>query len=137
MNEDTKMILAEMKAMEDRLNARMDSMDAKMDKGFADVRSEMNTLSGRMDSLDAKMDKGFADIRNEMTNIIAEVCDAVSITVKATEDRLSERIDALAAAGIPVEFHHYPTLGHGFGLGIGTEAEGWLEEAVAFWEAQM
>ena len=50
-----------------------------------------------MDSLDAKMDKGFADIRNEMTNIIAEVCDAVSITVKATEDRLSERIDALAA----------------------------------------
>ena len=97
MNEDTKMILAEMKAMEDRLNARMDSMDAKMDKGFADVRSEMNTLNGRMDSLDAKMDKGFADIRNEMTNIIAEVCDAVSLTVKATEDRLSERIDALAA----------------------------------------
>ena len=97
MNEDTKMILAEMKAMEDRLNARMDSMD----KGFADVRAEMNAmedrLNGRMDSLDAKMDKGFTDIRNEMTNIIAEVCDAVSITVKATEDRLSERIDALAA----------------------------------------
>mgnify|MGYP000554900288 CR=1 FL=1 len=50
---------------------------------------------------------------------------------------MQRRIDALAAAGIPVEFHHYPTLGHGFGLGIGTEAEGWLEEAVAFWEAQM
>ena len=97
MNEDTKMILAEIQ----KLNARMDSMDAKMDKGFADVRSEMNAmedrLNGRMDSLDAKMDKGFADVRNEMTNIIAEVCDAVSITVKATEDRLSERIDALAA----------------------------------------
>lgn len=50
---------------------------------------------------------------------------------------MQRRIDALAAAGILVEFHHYPTLGHGFGLGIGTEAEGWLEEAVAFWEAQM
>lgn len=50
---------------------------------------------------------------------------------------MQRRIDALAAADIPVEFHHYPTLGHGFGLGIGTEAEGWLEEAVAFWEAQM
>lgn len=55
----------------------------------------------------------------------------------ASRTGVQRRIDALAAAGIPVEFHHYPTLGHGFGLGIGTEAEGWLEEAVAFWEAQM
>ena len=25
-------------------------------------------------------------------------------------------------------------LRHGFGLGIGTEAEGWINDAVAFWE---
>jgi acetyl esterase/lipase len=44
------------------------------------------------------------------------------------------RIDALAAAGIDTEFHHYPDLGHGFGLGLGTTAEGWIDDAVAFWE---
>lgn len=25
--------------------------------------------------------------------------------------------------------------GHGFGLGIGTDVEGWVEEAAQFWEA--
>ena len=30
-----------------------------------------------------------------------------------------------------------PGLGHGFGLGTGTVAEGWLDQAAAFWEAQM
>ena len=39
--------------------------------------------------------------------------------------------------GIPTEFHHYPGLPHGFGLGTGTVAEGWLDEAAQFWEAQM
>ena len=47
---------------------------------------------------------------------------------------MQRRIDALAAAGIDTEFHVYPDLGHGFGLGIGTSAEGWLDDAVAFWE---
>ena len=35
------------------------------------------------------------------------------------------------------KFHHYPGLGHGFGLGIETPAEGWIDSAVAFWEKQM
>ena len=38
---------------------------------------------------------------------------------------------------IPTEFHSYEGLGHGFGLGTGTVAEGWINDAVAFWEAQM
>ena len=50
---------------------------------------------------------------------------------------MQRRIEALDVLGIPTEFHHYPGLPHGFGLGTGTVAEGWLEEAVAFWEAQM
>ena len=50
---------------------------------------------------------------------------------------MQSRLDALDALGIPTEFHHYPGLPHGFGLGTGTAAEGWLEEAVAFWQAQM
>lgn len=50
---------------------------------------------------------------------------------------MEARQNALAALGIETEFHHYPGLGHGFGLGTGTVAEGWLDEAVAFWQKQI
>ena len=50
---------------------------------------------------------------------------------------MKRRLDAMSRLGIPTEFHHYPGLSHGFGLGTGTVAEGWLDEAVAFWEKQM
>ena len=50
---------------------------------------------------------------------------------------MERRIAALDASGIPTEFHHYPGLRHGFGLGTGTAAEGWIDQAAAFWEAQM
>ena len=49
---------------------------------------------------------------------------------------MERRLQALQDLGIPTEFHHYPGLPHGFGLGTGTVAEGWLDEAAAFWEAQ-
>ena len=39
--------------------------------------------------------------------------------------------------GIATEFHVYSGLGHGFGLGTGTSAEGWINDAVSFWEKQM
>lgn len=47
---------------------------------------------------------------------------------------MRQRIDGLSAAGTDTEFHHYPNLGHGFGLGIGTSAEGWVDGATAFWQ---
>lgn len=50
---------------------------------------------------------------------------------------MQRRIEALDALGIPTEFYHYPGLSHGFGIGTGTVAEGWLDQAVAFWQAQM
>lgn len=50
---------------------------------------------------------------------------------------MQRRIEALDSFGIDTEFHVYPNLGHGFGLGIGTSAEGWIEDAIAFWETQM
>lgn len=48
---------------------------------------------------------------------------------------MQRRLEAMSALGIPTEFHHYPGLTHGFGLGTGTAAEGWINEAIAFWEA--
>ena len=50
---------------------------------------------------------------------------------------MERRLQAMSALGIPTEFHHYPGLRHGFGLGTGTVAEGWLDQAVSFWEEQM
>ena len=47
------------------------------------------------------------------------------------------RLEAMSAQGIDTEFHCYHGLGHGFGLGTGTAAEGWLDLAVRFWERQM
>lgn len=37
---------------------------------------------------------------------------------------MERRLQALQDLGIPTEFHHYPGLPHGFGLGTGTVAEG-------------
>ena len=50
---------------------------------------------------------------------------------------MERRIDALSGMGVDTEFHHYSGLGHGFGLGSGTNAEGWFDLAVRFWEKQM
>ena len=50
---------------------------------------------------------------------------------------VKKRLETLEQLGIPTEFHSYPGLGHGFGLGLGTVAEGWLDQAVSFWERQL
>lgn len=50
---------------------------------------------------------------------------------------MERRIRAISALGVPTEFHHYPGLGHGFGLGTGTGAEGWINDAIDFWQAQI
>jgi acetyl esterase/lipase len=52
----------------------------------------------------------------------------------ASPAAMERRVDALRRAGTAVEFHRYRDVGHGFGLGIGTSAEGWLEQAIGFWE---
>ena len=50
---------------------------------------------------------------------------------------MERRLEAMSSLGIDTEFHCYPGLGHGFGLGTGTVAEGWIDDAIAFWERQM
>lgn len=49
---------------------------------------------------------------------------------------MKARLDALSALGIDTEFHVYEGLSHGFGLGTGTSAEGWMDDAIAFWSRQ-
>ncbi|MCM1091659.1 MAG: alpha/beta hydrolase [Butyrivibrio sp.] len=50
---------------------------------------------------------------------------------------MQRRLEAMSAFGIETEFHAYEGLRHGFGLGTGTVAEGWINDAVAFWKVQM
>lgn len=50
---------------------------------------------------------------------------------------MKKRVEALRQAGVKVEYHKYKNLGHGFGLGVGTEAEGWIKKAAKFWEDNM
>lgn len=50
---------------------------------------------------------------------------------------MQNRLDRLSAMGIPTEFHVYEGLGHGFGIGTGTVAEGWVNDAINFWKSNM
>lgn len=50
---------------------------------------------------------------------------------------MKQRLDGMSALEIDTEFHSYPGLSHGFGLGTGTVAEGWIDEAIAFWQRQV
>ena len=46
-------------------------------------------------------------------------------------DRL---VDALDQACIPCQYKIVPGVAHGWGIGHGTAAEGWFDEALAFWQ---
>jgi acetyl esterase/lipase len=50
---------------------------------------------------------------------------------------MERRVEALRKSGTRVELHKFKGLGHGFGLGKGTSAEGWIFEAIRFWETSM
>lgn len=61
------------------------------------------------------------------------------ITVAANDgivniNTVERRVENLRNAGVEVEYCRYESAGHGFGLGTGTDAEGWVDLAVRFWE---
>ena len=50
---------------------------------------------------------------------------------------MQDRVDRIKANGTDAEIEIFEGLSHGFGLGEGTIAEGWIDNAVSFWERQM
>nr|WP_321975057.1 alpha/beta hydrolase [uncultured Cohaesibacter sp.] len=50
---------------------------------------------------------------------------------------MERRINAIKENGTDTEIEVFEGLPHGFGLGTGTISEGWLDNAVKFWERQM
>lgn len=77
---------------------------------------------------------GHPDFTKSDPPTFAVVGDRDGIASASTMER---RVNLMQRAGIDVEFHVYRNIGHGFGLGIGTNAEGWLADAVRFWENHM
>jgi acetyl esterase/lipase len=69
--------------------------------------------------------------------------DPPTFVVVSMDDRIvhvptvERRVQAMKDVGIDVEYRTYRSAGHGFGLGIGTDAEGWLEHAVRFWNRHL
>ena len=63
-----------------------------------------------------------------------------TFVVVGEEDRIAppasmeKRIEAVRKSGTTVEYRKYRNVGHGFGLGKGTTAEGWVFEALRFWQ---
>lgn len=55
----------------------------------------------------------------------------------ASPATMQRRVAAVRRAGTDVAYHQYPCVGHGFGVGTGTSAEGWITDAVRFWAKQM
>lgn len=74
---------------------------------------------------------GHTDYVQDDTPTFTMVSDNDSIVDKSNVD---SRVENMRSAGIDVEYEEYRSAGHGFGLGIGTEAEGWVGRAAAFWE---
>jgi acetyl esterase/lipase len=51
----------------------------------------------------------------------------------ANVETVERRVQNLRDAGVEIEYRRYRNAGHGFGLGVGTDAEGWVGHAVEFW----
>lgn len=49
---------------------------------------------------------------------------------------MKARLERMAALGIPTQFHLSQHAGHGFGLGTGSDVQGWEAEALEFWLRQ-
>jgi acetyl esterase/lipase len=66
-------------------------------------------------------------------------CEPTTFIVVGEHDAIAppsvmrKRAENLRKVGAQVEFHRYPGVGHGFGLGTGTSANGWVGEAVDYW----
>ena len=74
---------------------------------------------------------GHSDIARSEPPTFVAVGETDGIAPPAVMER---GVAALQRAGTDVEYHKYRGVGHGFGLGIGTSAEGWIAAALTFWE---
>jgi hypothetical protein len=73
---------------------------------------------------------------HDLPNVPVTTSEGELIGLLVREDA-ERRVAALHKAGTLVEHHEFGDLGHGFGLGTGTSAQGWAADAIRFWERIM
>ena len=73
---------------------------------------------------------GHSDLAATEPSTFVAVGEADGIAPPSVMER---RVAALRRLGTDVEYHKYPGVGHGFGLGVGTSAQGWIAHAIRFW----
>lgn len=110
--------------------------------------ARMATTLGNSDNLnvltsDSNIQQAGAVIMQYTGYNYTSTADAPTYACVGTSDGIANyrtmqnRLELLESYGIPTEFHAYNELPHGFGIGTGTIAEGWIYDAVRFWEEQM
>ena len=72
---------------------------------------------------------GHSDLASTEPAPFVAVGDTDGIAPPAAMER---RVAALRKQGTEVDYRKYRDVGHGFGLGVGTSAEGWVADAVRF-----
>jgi acetyl esterase/lipase len=77
---------------------------------------------------------GHSDLASTEPPTFVAVGDADGIAPPPIMER---RVEGLRRAGTRVEYHKYRGVGHGFGPGVGTSAEGWIADAIRFWAKQI
>jgi hypothetical protein len=77
---------------------------------------------------------GFSDVNGDEPPTYACVGTSDGI---ASYRIMENRINQIKANGTDAEIEIFDNLPHGFGLGEGTIAEGWIDHAVKFWKNQM
>ena len=77
---------------------------------------------------------GHSEVSSNEPPTFAVVGEDDGIAPPAAVER---RVAALRRAGAEVRYRKYRGVGHGFGVGTGTAAEGWIADAVRFWATQM
>lgn len=68
--------------------------------------------------------------KNDPPTFVTVSADDPIVNVMTVENR----VQAMRKVGIDVEYLKFRNAGHGFGLGVGSDAEGWVEHAIRFWE---
>lgn len=115
--------------------------------GWREVKAALRSGTGRRSGGAAQLSGGMP----QASAVIMEYtgydqcsrADAPTYACVGTSDGIAwwqgmrQRLETLSGLGIPTEFHSYPGLRHGFGIGTGTVAEGWPDDAIAFWQEQI
>ena len=86
------------------------------------------------------------DLRKE-NDVLDIFCNLVSIpSPSLKEDKvigeqnvkdIEKTIDIMKNLDKDIEVRAYDHAYHGFGTGAGTDADGWMDEAISFWEKEM